>query len=67
MELSYKTIQNIKNGILAYLILSGGLWFMRAIPSMDRERDHSCESKYMDYIFPITILHCPVKKEDTCK
>lgn len=40
--------------IFCYLILSFFMWFIRLGTNAD------CEHRYMDYVFPITKLHCKV-------
>lgn len=37
-----------------YLTLSIFLWIFRASFG-------SCEKQYMDYVFPLTFLHCPIE------
>lgn len=39
--------------IAAYFMLSFFIWMFRVLP-MD------CEHRYLDYVFPITMLHCKV-------
>lgn len=41
----------------AYLFISVMLWMMRFGMGAD------CEKRYIDYIFPITLLHCKVESK----
>lgn len=43
-----------------YLLASVLLWFIRVIPAAHNKESADCVVRYMDYVFPITRLHCPV-------
>jgi hypothetical protein len=53
---------NIMIGIFIYLIISACLWLIRITPAPGNEHDYKldCVVRYIDYVFPITRLHCPV-------
>lgn len=43
-----------------YIVLSSIFFAIRATPTGHPERTQDCVVRYMDYIFPLSRIHCPV-------
>ena len=50
--------RDIINILIFYLCVSMVFWVFRFSLGFD------CEKRYIDYLFPLTKLHCPINPED---
>jgi hypothetical protein len=48
-------LESLCTFLAIYLVISGFIWFIRLTYA-----DADCEPRYIDYVFPISKLHCKV-------